>query len=460
RKYLDRGLPVFSVDYCIKKENAALVYARARDAGLRPLVTRVSLARMTETPPPAATRSSAATDRTPITKWSLWTGKVTLRGANIWQARVDDEEVYGGDFGPGPVGPPFTHEDFRRLAAMGANFVNISHPGLFQVKPPYALDRAVQKNLDRLLEMIAATDLFAVIAFRTGPGRSEFTFSHGESREESPREGWFPKDHYDERVWSDPKARKAWASMWRHTAERYRDHRIVVGYDLMVEPNANDTVHGVEEPEGFYPRRAGTLADWNVLYPDIVRAVREVDAHTPILVGAMGHSAVRWLPHLAPVSAPRVVYVVHQYAPEDYTHQDAPFRIRYPGRIDLDGDGDRETFDRDVLEGIFQTVQTYKQRHRVPVAANEMGLRRFQPGAAAFMADQLELFDRHDMNNAVWAWYPDFLAHSDNDDFNFQHGPKRHRHRNVQSSRLMRALRAYWQRNRVRPSQVIFRSGR
>ncbi|MBW1901318.1 MAG: endo alpha-1,4 polygalactosaminidase, partial [Deltaproteobacteria bacterium] len=52
-KYIERGLPVFSVDYCISEENTAQVYRDARTAGLRPLVTRVSLSRLTETPPDA-----------------------------------------------------------------------------------------------------------------------------------------------------------------------------------------------------------------------------------------------------------------------------------------------------------------------------------------------------------------------------------------------------------------------
>lgn len=52
QKYLSKGLPVFSVDYCISKENAAEVYEEAENAGLVSLVTRVSLSRMTETPPP------------------------------------------------------------------------------------------------------------------------------------------------------------------------------------------------------------------------------------------------------------------------------------------------------------------------------------------------------------------------------------------------------------------------
>ncbi len=51
KKYLQRGVPVFSVDYCLKKDNAKKVYNESRRAGLRPLVTRVSLSRISETPP-------------------------------------------------------------------------------------------------------------------------------------------------------------------------------------------------------------------------------------------------------------------------------------------------------------------------------------------------------------------------------------------------------------------------
>ncbi len=50
-EYLSRSIPVFSVDYCLSTVNAATVYGASRQANLRPLVTRVSLARMTVTPP-------------------------------------------------------------------------------------------------------------------------------------------------------------------------------------------------------------------------------------------------------------------------------------------------------------------------------------------------------------------------------------------------------------------------
>jgi len=51
-KYMKAGIPVFTIDYCLKPENAARVYEEAKKAGVVPLVTRVSLERMTATPPP------------------------------------------------------------------------------------------------------------------------------------------------------------------------------------------------------------------------------------------------------------------------------------------------------------------------------------------------------------------------------------------------------------------------
>lgn len=111
-----------------------------------------------------------------LDKLGLWVGSAQLRGANIWQ-RIVIPDLDGAEFlGSEYVGPPYTQEDFNRLAALGANYVNISGPGLFTEEPPYQLDPQVQTNLDRLLDMIQKADLFAVITFRTGPGRSDFTF--------------------------------------------------------------------------------------------------------------------------------------------------------------------------------------------------------------------------------------------------------------------------------------------
>ena len=134
--------------------------------------------------------------------------------------------------GPGPLGPPYFQEDFNRLAAWSANFVNISHPGLFTESPPYVLDLDVQNNLDSLVAMIARAHMYAVISCRTGPGRSEFTFLWDEVGD------WFDDSYLNDNVWQNQEAQDAWADMWQYTAQRYRNNPTVVGYDLMVEPNS------------------------------------------------------------------------------------------------------------------------------------------------------------------------------------------------------------------------------
>jgi len=387
-------------------------------------------------------------------KLSLWTEGTRLRGANVYQRRVypelDGDEFMGTD----PVGPPLTQADFDDLAAYGANYVNLSHPGMFTEEPPYEPDPDVRANLDRLLNMAAAADLFVVITFRTGPGRSEFSFFWGEDTQSNLDDGWFDPSYYNNTVWESQDAQYAWAQMWRYTADRYKDNAIVVGYDLMCEPNATTIFFDIwDEVDEFYPAQAGTLYDWNQFYPDIVAAIRDVDADTPILVQPTGWGAGVWLPFLELTDDERTVYTIHQYEASDYTHQPLDsLDITYPGTL-----GGGETFDRAWVDDLLgDTVDTFVDAHGLPVAVNEYGLQRFEPGAAAFMRDLMSLFEERGMNHALREWSPAWPEQQQyNDAFNFRHGPDPRNHENVDSD-LVDGIRADWSRNTLRPSNVTF----
>ena len=392
-----------------------------------------------------------------VDKWDLWVGGTHLRGANIHQRRVY-RELDGRTFmGLGPVGPPYTQEDFNRLAALGANYVNISHPGLFTERPPYTLDRGVQKNLDDLLNRVAKADMFAVISFRTGPGRSAFTFMFEEVGD------WFDASYLNDSIWQDQDAQDAWMEMWRYTAQRYRDHPSVVGYDLMVEPNSNEVgshalndLLNIWDPKEFYAQYGGTLYDWNQLYPRITAAIREVDPNTPILIGGMAYSAIEWLPYLQLTGDPRTVYIVHQYAPVVYTHQWWHVLVNtYPGVFDTNWDGVDDRFNRVWLEHLLSTVDTFAARHGVPVAVNEFGVMRWVPGAAKFMDDQMNLFEQRGINHALWVWDPSWRRYARRlHDFNFRLGSNPDNRTDVASSDLMDVIVGYWERNTIRPPLV------
>ncbi len=51
-RYSRAGIPVFTVDYSLRKKTARSVYRASSKRGFKPLVTRVSLSRTTQTPPP------------------------------------------------------------------------------------------------------------------------------------------------------------------------------------------------------------------------------------------------------------------------------------------------------------------------------------------------------------------------------------------------------------------------
>jgi endoglycosylceramidase len=114
-----------------------------------------------------------------------------------------------------------------------------------------------------------------------------------------------------------------YAAMWRHVAERFRDHPAVIGYDLMNEPHPGSDVDALELI-GF-PNPDSTHASFDrdkfhPFYTRVISAIREVDADTFIFFepryGAPGNGVASYLPPLTDPreGAPRLVYAPHLYS--------------------------------------------------------------------------------------------------------------------------------------------------
>lgn len=419
-------------------------------------ITLVSYSGLEPTPTPIPT--SIPHDPSIQTKWDLWNGPTHLRGANVIQRHVHSNVDGPTFFGPGPIGPPFTQTDFDRLAAMGANYVNISYSGIYTEKPPYQVDLDVQKGLDDLLAMIEKANMFAVICFRSGPGRSEFALYYGD---------WLPNSYRNDSVWNYAAAQDAWVDMWRYTTERYANNPIVVGFDLMVEPNSNevgfDSFNPIDiwDPLTFFNKYGGSLLDFGPLSARIANEIRKGNTQIPILIAGNGYSAANWLSYVQLVNEPHIVYTCHQYAPHVYTGADwsqSNFNdYTYPGLFDLDYDNQKEQFNKTWLENELKPIDTFKQQHRVPVAINEYGVKRWVLNGHTFMDDQMEMFENLQVNYALWEWAPDWPNINSIDDYNFRHGPDPSKHTDLQSSDLIDTIKKYWSKNIHRPSTVQFK---
>lgn len=358
--------------------------------------------------------------------WVLWESGTHLRGANIFQRRTypDWDDGWNGD---GDLGPPYVQGDFDQLRAAGANVVNVSHPGLIDENAPYNRCDPIQDHLDRLLEMLEEADLFAVISFRTGPGRNEFSLIG-------------PDEWADNSVWQSDADQDAWVDMWRYTARRYRNHPVVVGYDLMVEPNANEVLGEIWEPEEFYSQYRDTLADWNPLADRIVRAIREEDAETPVIVGGMSYSAVPWLSYIDVGAHDRLVLAAHQYAPVDYTHNEGRnascTRDRY--------EGEPCTLEelRSFLSPLSDVVAS-----GTPVTVNEYGGIRWVDGIADFIDAEVTVFEEIGLNHMMWQWDSEFELALENDTFNIKHGTDEDNHAVVPGNPLLEMFERIWSLN-------------
>jgi hypothetical protein len=242
--------------------------------------------------------------------------------------------------------------------------------------------------------------------------------------------------------------------MWRAAADHFAGRHNVVAYKLMVEPNAAAFFFNIYDADTFFSQYAGSTYDWNSFYPNIIAAIREVDPITPILVSADDYSSVGWLPYIARVDDERTAYFVDQYEPHDYSHQDFDEGIAYPGRFDADFDGQPDEVDQAWLQAHMSTVADFMAQTGAFVTVEEYGAQRWAPGAAQYLADEMEIFEDLGLNYSIWEWASPWKEYADSvNAFNYKFGPHPANTTPVENE-LLEVLQSFWARNDLRPSMV------
>ncbi len=136
-------------------------------------------------------------------RFGLWTSG-ELRGANAF--------------------PRHTVEDLGALRSWGANLVAFGVESVLELEAPFALKPDAFAAIDGAIARAQEADLFAVINFRSAPGRADF--------------------NTDNTMWTDYAYHEAFARMWGEVAKHLRGAEIA-GYDLMCEPHPEDVFAGV-----------------------------------------------------------------------------------------------------------------------------------------------------------------------------------------------------------------------
>lgn len=366
------------------------------------------------------------------TKLDLWNNASGphLRGACFAQRRVipdlDGEEFLGA----GPVGAPISDGALQSLAAWGGNLAVLSHPGLYTERPPYRYDEAVADHLVDLVDRCAAAGLFVVVAFRSGPGRTEFSLHRDDAG------GWYPADLLDESLWQSADACNAWAAMWGHTAVLLRNRTNVAGYLLMVEPNANQAAPGrngeaidIWDADALAAAVSGTPGDWPAMATILARSIRSFDTETPILVSPDGYANARFARLLDLDAVPGMVLAVHDYEPRAYTH----------------GGPDSGEF-YEPADALVMPPEAERWM------MGEFGVRRWMPGAGGYLAARLNSLERAGAASAYFRWDSGWTPYESRENgWNPLYGSDPDATTPGGTSPTLDALMVAWRQNRVRP---------
>jgi hypothetical protein len=179
-----------------------------------------------------------------------------------------------------------------------------------------------------------------------------------------------------------------------------------VGYNPLNEPHPARE-HGFEGGgEGFAAwlrDNEGGPADLNRFNDRVVRAIRSVDAETPIMLDGWFHASPEGLSHLELVDDPAVLYSFHFYDPWSFT----TFRVNkgryaFPERMPGEDSEGTVAWTPDDFGRRLRPVAEWARRLEVPasrIVAAEFGCDRRVPGAREYLAQLVA-----QLNGQGWHW--------------------------------------------------------
>ncbi|MFK3648619.1 glycoside hydrolase family 5 protein [Lysobacter enzymogenes] len=217
---------------------------------------------------------------------------------------------------------------------------------------------------------------------------------------------------FDDRLWQDRERWDAAARFWRDLARELKDQPGIAAYNLINEP-APEKQGGLseyasaDERRDWYARQRGGARDLPAFYQRIVRAIREVDPDTPIMLDAGWYASAGGFAYWpAPLDDAKALYSVHMYEPYQVTSAPNLKRAKpyvYPGPAPYGGRD--ETWNRERVGAHLAQAFDWAKARGVPntrLVAGEFGCVRQLDDCARYLDDVLVALDRA---GAHWAFY-------------------------------------------------------
>lgn len=226
---------------------------------------------------------------------------------------------------------------------------------------------------------------------------------------------------FDDRLWQHPRNWPEAVAFWRDLALALRDHPAVAAYNVVNEPapeRESDLPEHAPRDQGaqWYAAHQGTGRDLRAFYAQVIDAIREVDAKTPIMLDAGWYAAADSFGYWpAPLEDPRTLYSVHMYEPYEATSNPAmlqagPSQRTYPYPGVAPFAGEPEQWDGARVADYLGQFTRWAKGVGLPaqrLVVGEFGCLRRWAGCAAYLDDVLTTVENAGVHWAFYAYRED-----------------------------------------------------
>jgi aryl-phospho-beta-D-glucosidase BglC (GH1 family) len=301
--------------------------------------------------------------------------EIILRGIQIdfGSARgdvgfIDDNDPKQQEFFDNTISYITTEDDFKNLQQMEANAVRFSlntYKDFENEASPFTYREQNFQKLDQAVSWAETYNIYLIISMRQSPG----------GHNSSPYSG---NDGLN-MLWHNQTYQQRLINLWEKIAVRYANKPIVIGYDLLNEPEAPDK------------------EILNKVYQDITSAIRKVDEkHIIFLEGNLWGIYLDWIESPPDVNT---AFSIHFYVPGSYAVEG---NGTYPGF----------GYDKNVLRESLQQRIDYAQELNRPVFVGEFGAVSRASNYLTYDAEVIELLEEHNLGWNYWH-YKNLKGYSD-----------------------------------------------
>lgn len=217
-------------------------------------------------------------------------------------------------------------------------------------------------------------------------------------------------DENDFRLWHEDQFLRQSCAFWQDMANALKDHNAIAGYNPLNEPHPARE-YGIEDNqngqfESWYKKHKNSISDLNYFNREMVKAIREIDDKTPIVLDGWFYAVPKGIEFIDPVEDKAVLYSFHCYEPWIFsTYRVNKERFSYPDQMPT-GDGDKtEKWTKQNLLSQIQPVIAWAKQNKIPanrIFCSEFGCDRRVKGAQQYFSDLISILNE---NQWHWAFY-------------------------------------------------------